>query len=66
MRPDQTEAMHVRRCPRCADVVGVYERAIWVLRNGSVVDGSSLAIDRAAEVLAAYHPWCAPPETARS
>ena len=56
---------HVRRCHHCADVVRVYERAIWVLRNGSVVAGSSLAVERYDDVVAAYHPWCAPPAAGR-
>ena len=46
------------RCPACADVVGVYERAILVLRGGGLVDGSPLTAVAAGDVAAIYHHGC--------
>ena len=65
MLPSENPPTRVQRCPVCADVVGVYESAICVLGNGSAMDGSPLVANRYGEVVAAYHPWCAPPETGR-
>ena len=53
----------VRRCALCADVVGVYERAVLILGNGSVVSASPLSVERAAEIVEAYHLGRSPVRT---
>ena len=50
----------IPRCSACGEVVGVYEPAIFLLGDGSVVDGSALSLDRASELVAAYHLSCSP------
>ena len=53
------------RCSACGEVVGVYERATFLLDDGSVVDGSALVMDRDGELVAAYHLSCSPQDAGR-
>ena len=61
----RTGTTSMPRCSACGDVVGIYERAILLLDDGSVVDGSALTVDRDGELVAAYHLSCSPPDDGR-
>jgi hypothetical protein len=58
--PTRPATTSIPRCSACGEVVGVYERAIFLLDDGSVVDGSALSLDRTSELVAAYHASCSP------
>ena len=53
------------RCSACDEVVGVYERAIFLFDDGSVVDGSPLVVSWDGVLVAAYHLSCSPPHVGR-
>jgi hypothetical protein len=47
------------RCVACGDVVGVYERAVMVLKAGGLARGSLLALNQCAGG-SVYHEPCFP------
>lgn len=61
MRTHDPGSTRSRLCALCADVVGVYEPAVFVLGDGSVLSGSRLTVDQAAEIVETYHQGCSPP-----